>query len=187
MDSYIYVRGLFSDEDQSVLKVYTEELNAYNIKLCTENIKGSIFHAALDFFPLETLVVSFELLKNLVYSGSYDIIKYYIIKLWNLAKTNRNRIPFFIQIKGIPVRDNEETIRCQVSEPLSDELKELVIDRFFDLASQIEQHKFELMERNPYYDAIGAHIFGYEKEDGSFFEIDTYKEIRRKLNDDSEQ
>lgn len=184
MDAYICVRGYFFDKDQSILRECAEELNVYNVKLYVDNLKGRPFNGSLDFVPLEMIAISFEFVKSLVFSGSYDIIKHYIISLWNLAKKKYDYVPFTIQIDGIPTENGEETIGCQFSEPLSDELKALAINRAFDLASQIEQHQFELLTKSRYYDAVGGHIFSYEKGDGSFSEIDVDKEVDRRQNGD---
>ena len=184
MDACIYIRGYFFDKDRPILKEYVKELKTYNVELYIENLKGMFLNASLDFVPLEIIAISFEFIKSFVFSGSYDIIKRYIINLWNLAKKEYDYVPFTIRIGGIPTENGEETIGCQFSEPLSDELKALAINRAFDLASQIEQHQFELLTKSRYYDAVGGHIFSYEKGDGSFSEIDVDKEVDRRQNGD---
>ncbi len=187
-NSSIYVAGFFNDEDKTLLDELYKKLCKNDISLIGRNLSGGIYNSALDFVDLEIIAFSFELLKNFIYSGGYDILKYYILRLWQTIQKGRSgRVPFTISIEGIPTLSGPENIKCKVSGTLSNKQKEQAFIKTVELAKQIETHQYELLKRSQYYNAFNAHVFLFDPEDNSMSEIDIEKEIVKKTNNyDSE-
>ena len=114
-------------------------------------------------------------------TAGYDVTKYFFKKLWwNITKNRESNIPFTISIEGIPTANGSETIKCKTQGQLSDEQKEKVLDKTFSLASQIEKHQYQLMEKNQYYAALSGHLFRYDLSDEELHEIDIVAEVKKK-------
>lgn len=183
-DNSIYISGYFEDEDLMILNEYEKELKDMNISLSKRNLKGGMYHFALDFADLEVLIFSYELIKSFVYSGSYDIIKYMLLKLWDTTKKVCGKnTPFTVGLSGIPTINGIENIKCKIYGRLSKKQKEKVIDKSFELAKQIEEHQYDLLKKSIYYDAFNAHVFSYDLEKESLYEIDIEKEVKKKMGD----
>lgn len=183
----IYIAGFFIESDKSLLNELCEDLQKNNISLSVRNLSGSIYNAALDFIDLEIITISFELLKTFIFSGGYDMLKFFILKLWRIAKKDKtSRVPFTFSIEGIPTLNGNENIKCKVSEPLSKEQREQVVDKVVELAERIEKHQFELLKRSQYFNAFNAHIFSFDPDNGSLSEVDITKEILNLMNNDSD-
>ena len=48
----------------------------------------------------------------------------------------------------------------------------MTIEKTCSLASQIEKHQYQLMEKNHYYNALGGHLFRYDLIDEELHKID---------------
>ena len=48
-DNSIYISGYFEDEDLMILNEYEKELKDMNISLSKRNLKGGMYHSAIDF------------------------------------------------------------------------------------------------------------------------------------------
>lgn len=178
----IYISGYFTDDDIREIEAMEDEIKKRGITLKKRNLTGHMFQSALDFMDLEIVAISHELLTNLIYSGCYDILKSLTLKLWSIAKKDTSsRVPFTIEIHGIPYNDSLENIKCKVEGKLSKKQKDRIIDNAFKLAQQVESHQFELLSKSIYYDAFKAHLFKYNSENDTFTEIDLDKEIKKKM------
>ena len=135
----IYISGYFSDEDYSTLDEIKEELNKANIQLQCRNLSGTIMHSALDFIDIDMVELGWDFIQAMIFSGSFELLKLIVKKLWKLITKDRNTpVPFTFSISGIPSITGTENIKCKISGPLSDEAKEIAIQKGFELASQIE-------------------------------------------------
>lgn len=180
----IYISGYFSDEDHSTLDEIKEELNKANIQLHCRNLSGTIMHSALDFIDIDMVALGWEFVQAMAFSGSFELLKLIVKKLWKLISKDRNTpVPFTFSISGIPSITGTENIKCKISGPLSDEAKEIAIQKGFELASQIEKHQFELLERDLYYPAVNAHLFRYDSVKTSYDEIDISAEVKKSRAD----
>lgn len=176
----IYISGYFSDEDYSTLDEIKEELNKANIQLQCRNLSGTIMHSALDFIDIDMVELGWDFIQAMIFSGSFELLKLIVKKLWKLITKDRNTpVPFTFSISGIPSITGTENIKCKISGPLSDEAKEIAIQRGFELASQVEKHHFELLERDLYYPAVNAHLFRYDSEKTTYDEIDVSAEVKK--------
>ena len=176
----IYISGYFSDEDYSTLDEIKEELNKANIQLQCRNLSGTIMHSALDFIDIDMVELGWDFIQAMIFSGSFELLKLIVKKLWKLITKDRNTpVPFTFSISGIPSITGTENIKCKISGPLSDEAKEIAIQRGFELASQVEKHNFELLERDLYYPAVNAHLFRYDSEKTTYDEIDVSAEVKK--------
>ena len=140
-----------------------------------------MMQSAFDFADFELIAVAYEVLQQFILNGGYDVTKYFFKKLWwNITKNRESNIPFTISIEGIPTTNGTETIKCKTQGQLSDEQKDKVLDKTFSLASQIEMHQYQLMEKNQYYAALGGHLFRYDLSDEELHEIDIDAEVKKK-------
>ena len=98
-DSCIGVQFNSSFSDGDSLADYAHELQKYNIVLATRDLKGVIMNAALDFVDYDLISLGYELLRTIMLSGCYDIIKSLIIRMWNSIRPHNSNIPFTIKIK----------------------------------------------------------------------------------------
>lgn len=179
----IFISGFFTDDDIQEISAIDTEINKRGITLEKHNLTGSIFHSALDFIDLEKISISYELVTALIYSGCYDFLKSLMLKLWYVAKKNDSeKVPFTVEIDGIPINNTSENIKCKIYGKLSQKQKDTIIDNAFGLAKQIENHQYELLSRSPYYNAFNAHVFKYDSETDSFTEIDLNEEVRKKTS-----
>ena len=182
MDNSIFISGCFSDNDQEQLSECCTELENHNVSLKIRNLNGVIMHSALDFADFEAIIFSYELIKTLYYSGCYDVLKFMLLKLWNIIRKDRpGKVPFTIDIEGIPTINGPENIKCKISSPLSKSERKIALEKSFGLAAQIENHQFELLKRSRYYDAFNAHVFAYDEKNCSYTEMDIDEEIQKKL------
>lgn len=177
----IYISGCFSDEDHSTLDEIKEELNKANIQLHCRNLSGTIMHSALDFIDIDMVELGWDFIQAMVFSGSFELLKFFVKKLWKLITKDRSTpIPFTFSITGIPSITGTENIKFKIGGPLSDEAKELAIKKGFELASQVEQHQFQLLERDIYYPAFNAHLFRYDPTREAYDEMDISAEVKKK-------
>lgn len=182
----IYISGYFSDEDYSTLDEIKEELNKANIQLHCRNLSGTIMHSALDFIDIDMVEFGWDFIQAMIFSGSFELLKLIVKKLWKLITKDRNTpIPFTVSISGIPSITGTENIKCKISGLLSDEAKEIAIHKGFELASQVEKHQFELLEKDIYYPAFNAHLFRYDPERETYDEIDIAAEVKKKQSSES--
>lgn len=185
----VYISGYFTEEDRSELDIYARELHDKEVPLYVRNLTGTIMQAAFDFADFELIAVAYPILQQFIMNGGYDLTKLFILKLWNLiTKDRRSRTPFTVSIEGIPTIKGTENIKFKVSEPLSKRAQEKFVEKTFELAFQIENHQYQLLEKSRYYPAIGGHIFTYDLEDESFKEMNIETELsRRSQNTTDEQ
>ena len=140
-----------------------------------------MIQSAFDFADFELIAVAYEVLQQFILNGGYDVAKYFFKKLWwDITKNRESNIPFTISIEGILTENGTETIKCKTQGQLSDEQKEKVLDKTFSLASQIEKHQYQLMEKNQYYAALNGHLFRYDLSDEELHEIDIGAEVKKK-------
>lgn len=177
----LYISGYFSDDDNTMLSAYDDELKEKGLHFYVRNLSGTMIQSAFDFADFELIAVAYEVLQQFILNGGYDVTKYFFKKLWlNITKNRESKIPFTISIEGIPTINGIETIKCKIQGPLSDKQKEKVLDKTFSLAQQIENHQYQLMEKNLYYNALGGHLFRYDLSDEKLYEIDIEAEVKKK-------
>ena len=93
----IYISGLFSDHDREMLDTYAAELSSKGIPFYVRNLTGSMLQSALDFTDYEVLAIAYEVLKQFLVSGGYDITKHYLKLLWKrITKDRYCNVPFTI-------------------------------------------------------------------------------------------
>lgn len=177
----LYISGYFADSDKAMLDQYAEELRSKSIPLYVRNLTGAMLQSAFDFTDFEMIAIGYEVLKQFVINGGYDITKCFIKKLWSdIAKGSNSNVPFTISIEGIPSENGAETIKCKIEGRLSDEEKARIIDKTLELASQVEKHQYRLMKKHKYFDALNGHIFNYDVESGELCEVDIEQELKKK-------
>lgn len=177
----LYISGYFTDDDNSMLAQYAEDLQTKDVPFYVRNLSGTIMQAAFDFVDVEVIAIAYEILQQFIIDGGYDVTKYYFKKLWwNITKGKESNIPFTISIEGIPTINGTETIKCKTQGQMSDEDRDKVLEKTFSLASQIENHQYRLMEKNQYYHALSGHLFKYDFEDEQLHEIDIEVELKKK-------
>lgn len=181
-DSCIGVQFNSSFSDGDSLADYAHELQKYNIVLATRDLKGVIMNAALDFVDYDLISLGYELLRTIMLSGCYDIIKSLIIRMWNSIRPHNSNIPFTIKITGIPTENGRENISCKIKGNLTSKQKEEILEKTFDLANNISNNTFKLKEKSMFYDAFNAHIFQVDSNNISLSEVDVEKEIRKKTS-----
>lgn len=175
----IYISGYFIDEDNSVLDNYAKELHAKGVPLYVRNISGSIM-AAMDFADIEVIQIAYTVLQHFMLNGGYDLAKAFVVKLWEfITKGRSGKHPFTITIEGIPTKNGPETIKCKISGPMTKAMMNTAVTQTFSLASQIENHQYQLLARSRYYPAINGHLFRYNAESEEFSEVDLVEEIKR--------
>ena len=94
-------------------------------------------------------------------------------------------MPFTLSISGIPSITGTENIKCKISGPLSDDAKEIAILKGYELASKIEEHQYQLLEKDIYYTAVNAHLFRYDSERETYSEMDIAAEVRKKQEENT--
>lgn len=179
----IYVAGYFDDKCKNKLAEYATKLKNENVILSSHNLSGELYQSVFDFMDLEKIGFGYELVRTFIYSGAYDVLKYWILKLWHLLQ-NKESSPcsFTIEIEGIPTINGTENIKCKITGELSEEQKTDVIDKTFALTQKITDNQFQLMERSIYYDAFNAHVFKYDLHKDEYIEMDIPKEVERIRN-----
>lgn len=176
----IYISGCFCEENEKNIEECEKQLQDINVALCKHDLSGEIYHSALDFMDLEMVAFSYELLRNFISSGSYDLFKSIVLKLWvNIRDKSSNKVPFTISIDGIPTIRGIENIKCKIEGSLTRKQKEKIIVQTFELAKQIEKHQFKLLERGRFYDAFNAHVFKYDSAEQLLTEVDIEEEIKK--------
>ena len=179
----IYIAGYFDSTDEKELTELEQELRSININLQKHNRNGAIYHSFREFMDIEFLVLGYELLKTFIMNGSYDVFKYYILRLWNVIQMKMDdKRQFTITIEGIPTTTGLETIKCKMSGITSKKHKEMVIDKVFDLAKRVEADQAILLEKDQFYNALNGHVFKYDTANEEFKEIDVLKEIDKTKN-----
>lgn len=181
MNNRIYISGYFEDFEKIELKDIEQKLSMHQISLSVRNLKGYLMHSALDFADYELIMFSYELIKTFLLSGSYDILKYFLIQLWEKVSKSE-KIPFTIGIENIPINNSHENIKIKIDGNLSKHQKELVINRAFDVVDNLISNDFKLKEKSRFYDAFNAHLLKYSLTEDTFEEIDIEKEILNKRN-----
>ena len=176
----LYISGYFSDNDNSMLSAYADELKGKGFRFYVRNLSGTMMQSAFDFADFELIAVAYEVLQQFILNCGYDATKYFFKKLWlNITKSRESKIPFTISIEGIPTINGAETIKCKIQGQLSDEQKEKALDKVFSLAHQVENHQYQLMEKNQYYNALNGHLFRYDLSDDTLHEIDIVAEVKK--------
>lgn len=177
----VYISGFFSDEDKPALDGFAGELREKGVPFYVRNLSGVIMQSAFDFADFELIAIAYPVLREFVMKGGYDLAKFFVIRLWNLVTKGRNsKIPFTVTIEGIPTTTGTETIKCKISEPLSKKAQEKVVDKAFELASQIENHQYQLLDRSRYYAALNGHIFNYDAESETLTEMNIEEELQKR-------
>ncbi len=181
MNNRIYISGYFEDFEKIELKDIEQKLSMHQISLSVRNLKGCLMQSALDLADYELIMFSYELIKTFLLSGSYDILKYFLIQLWEKVSKSE-KIPFTIGIENIPINNSHENIKIKIDGNLSKHQKELVINRTFDAVDNLISNDFKLKEKSRFYDVFNAHLLKYNLTDDTFEEIDIEKEILNKRN-----
>lgn len=175
----IYISGYFREEDYNILDDYANELNSKDINFYVRNLSGTIMQAAFDFADFELIAISYTVLQQFILNGGYDLTKYFFLKLWRFIKKDRkNKIPFTISIERIPTQNGFENIKCKIDGEISDDMKIKAIEKTFELASQVENHQFQLLD-NTKFKALEGHLFIYDSANNTISEMDIEKEIKK--------
>ena len=66
-------------------------------------------------------------------------------------------------------------------EKVSKKAQEKVVDKAFELASQIENHQYQLLDRSRYFDALNGHIFNYDAASETLTEINIEEELQKRV------
>ena len=166
--------------DEKILNECEEELHERDIKLLRIDLKGGIYCAALDFVDLDFIAISYLILQNAMASGSYDLFKYSILKLWaSIRLHDIKEVPFTIRINGISTIKGPENISCKITGAVSEDQKNNIINKTFELANNISDNNMKLLEKSIFYSDFG-HVFNINSETIEASEIDIEEEIRRK-------
>lgn len=181
MNNRIYISGNFDDFEIIELKDIEQKLLMHQTSLYVRNLKGCLMQSALDFADYELIMFSYELIKTFLLSGSYDVLKYFLMQLWEKVSKSE-KIPFTIGIENIPINHSYENIKIKIDGKLSKQQKELVINRTFDVVDNLISNDFELKGKSKFYDAFNAHLLRYNFTEDTFEEVDIEKEILNKSN-----
>lgn len=180
-ENAIYVAGCFDGGCKVELESIRQESEQQGIVLYCRDLTGQIFHSAIDFIDLDQIAVSYELVRNLINSGTYDLLKFWLFRLFSAVRGRRKScVPFTIAISGVPTVYGHENIKVKISDELCDDEKKYVIDRTFDLAERIANNQVELMKQGRFQSAFGGRIFFYDPQNSGLSEIDVDEEIRKK-------
>ena len=182
-DNSIFIQYNSSYSNNSMLAECNEELKKYNICIQSQDLNGTIMHGSLDFIDYEFIEFGYELIRTIILSGCYDIIKFSILNIWHSIRPHDSNMPFTIKISGIPTEDGSENISCKIEGLLTEEQKTMVISKTFDLANNIANDSFKLKERSKFYDAFNAHVFRVDVDNESISEIDIDEEVRKLSSD----
>ena len=178
----VYISGFLTDGDKTELDSIAQELHEKGVPFYVRNLSGVIMQSAFDFADFELIAIAYPVFREFVMNGGYDLAKYFVLRLWNLVTKGRNsKIPFTVTIEGIPTTTGIETIKCKISEPLSRKAQEKVVDKAFELASQIENHQYQLLDRSRYFDALNGHIFNYDAASETLTEINIEEELQKRV------
>ena len=178
MEHNICFSAYYDEHDVSTINECANDLAKLNISLSVRNLTGSMFQAAHDFVDIQLIVFAYEMLRNIMMSGSYDILKMVFLKLWGTVKDTV--LPFTISIRGIPTDKGTKTVKFKVSGSLTNKQKSAFIDKSFELADRIVENNFELMKESKFYDALDGHIMIYDIDDASFTEMDVEEELKKR-------
>lgn len=182
----IYISGYFTEEDHRILDELKNELEENGIKLRCRDLTGSMMQSALDFIDIDLVELGWEFIKALAIKGGTGLVIFWIKKLWKLITKDRETpVPFTLSISGIPSITGTENIKCKISGPLSDDAKEIAILKGYELASKIEEHQYQLLEKDIYYTAVNAHLFRYDPERETYSEMDIAAEVRKKQEENT--
>ena len=177
----LYISGYFSDQDKAMLDCYADELESKSVPFYVRNLSNTTILAAFDYVDFEIISIAYEVLHQFIISGGYDLTKFFFKRLWwNITKGRESDTPFTISIEGIPTVTGPTTIKCKTEGRFSDQDKDKALDKTFTLAFQIENHQYQLMEKNQYYDALGGHLFRYDADNEELHEIDVAEELKKK-------
>ncbi len=177
----IYISGFFKENDYLILDEYANQFKQKQIPFYVRNLNGMIMQAALDFIDYEFIAISYAVLQEFLISGGYDLAKHFFLKLWKfITKDYHHKVPFTISINGIPTKNGSETIKCKIDGQITDDMKMKAIEKTFELASQVEQHQFQLQERNSF-SILEGHIFIYDSANNTISEMDIEKDIKKRV------
>jgi len=117
----------------------------------------------------------------MISSGAYDLFKFWLFRMLNAVRRyGKSRVPFTIEISGVPTVYGHENIKVKISDELCDDERKYVIDRTLDLAEKISNNQIELMRRGRFQNWFGGRVFFYDPQTSGLSEIDVDEEIRKK-------
>lgn len=178
----IYISGFFKENDNLMLDEYANQFKQKQIPFYVRNLNGILMQSALDFIDYEFIAVSHAVLQQFLISGGYDLTKHLFLNLWKfITKDFHSKVPFTISINGIPTENGTETIKCKVNGQITDDMKMKAIEKTFELASQVEQHQFQLQEKNKF-NTLEGHLFIYDSANNTITEMDIEEMINNKAN-----
>lgn len=176
MNNVIRFHGFLDNTNKDVLRLEKEKLEQLGFQVSVYNRNGELYNSIFEFMDVNIVSIGFELLKNIIYSGLYDIFKNYILTCWNSTSKNADKY-FTIEIEDIFTINGKENIKCKVNSPLTEKERELFIKETFRLANNIVNNKVNLLERSKYYDAFNAHVFEYNGSE-KFSEMDIEQKVK---------
>ena len=180
-ENAIYVAGFFDGYCKAELESIQGEIERQGLVLYNRDLTGRIFNSALDFTDLDLIGFSYELLKNMINSGAYDLFKFWLFRMFKAVRGyGKYRVPFTIEISGVPTVYGPENIKVKISDELSDDERKYVIDRTLDLAEKISNNQIKLMRQGRFQSWFGGRIFFYDPQTSGLSEIDVDEEIRKK-------
>ncbi len=183
-ENAILIRYHSNKCDDKLLFECDEELNKQGIRLCKLDLKDTILHAALDFIDLDFIAINYLIIQNYMINGSYDLFKYTMLKLWSSIRPHDIKdVPFTLRINGIPTINGPENISCKVCGPISEDQKNNIINKSFELAKSISDNNVKLLERSAFYNAFDAHIFNIDPISLDESEIDIEAEVRKRTKE----
>lgn len=59
----LYISGYFSDNDNSMLSAYADELKGKGFRFYVRNLSGTMMQSAFDFADFELIAVAYEVLQ----------------------------------------------------------------------------------------------------------------------------
>lgn len=180
--------GIFGKNSEPQLEECKNKFAEKGIQLYHEDISGHCFNAALDFVDIDSIMIAaIPIFQQFMISGMYDFIKSQLVALWSIMRNSTKRmskIPFSIKVSKIPTPAGNKNITFKIVGELTDEQKDMVIEKAFETVQKISEGTIQLMALTKAHEAFGGgNLLNIDPQSLEVSEIDIEAEIRKKTQE----